>query len=444
MHLCISGCFALPFFLHAAALVSVGPQPQPTCYGRTLNELINSLGSEAPKTVKQDTYSEVCPGERCEVHGNSLAKGVAPVYYGLFKATDEKGLALEEAAERFFPHAKFKVFGGCAEKKAREARVSYCPWCRWSLEKWLKAPTYVARPRPIEQSYKDIRIGMEEEELMKLMGPYKRLYSEHGQWPKWADGHIIVSITIWPDGDVLSKLPSDWGPFKVQGKEIVKEVFDEKKWRWIVRPTWDRVAFDPNKRILWPHDDDEFFDVEQMRWVPGLPGRVVFSHKTVLKTLANMPKDIEGDYWTCLEGDCARLAARSDDAQMWEALEKATRQARVGLRMQLLENVGRTALEERPERERARRLAFLATFLDDAEVRDSTSDPKKYLGIFAGYAYKPHLEVRNLVALKMAEFFKTEVEKNPSRTDEEWAQLRNRVREVWGREEKCQVVPHQP
>ena len=73
------------------------PEPQPTYHGKTLTERIASLENDARQDVSHDTYLGICPDESCEVHGNSLVKGVAPVHYGLFKAIDEKGLALEEA-----------------------------------------------------------------------------------------------------------------------------------------------------------------------------------------------------------------------------------------------------------------------------------------------------------------------------------------------------------
>src|SRR5260370_41293855 len=87
-------------------------------------------GSDQSGKADEGTYLEECPGERCEVHGNSLYRGVAPIEYGLFKAADEKTATLEEAAERLFPHAKVKGFGGFVEKKATQGRGRFFPWCR--------------------------------------------------------------------------------------------------------------------------------------------------------------------------------------------------------------------------------------------------------------------------------------------------------------------------
>jgi hypothetical protein len=172
-------------------------QTQTTIHWSTLKERIASLEKDVAENVKHESYPEICPFESCEVHGDLLVKGVAAVEYGLFKAVDARGLALEEAAERFFPHVKVKVYGGCVGQKAKVEQVCYCPSCRLRLDQWLKAPTYVTRPRPLKEAFNDIRIGTEEKELFALMAPYRRLYSEHGQWQKWAEGHTIVFVTIW-------------------------------------------------------------------------------------------------------------------------------------------------------------------------------------------------------------------------------------------------------
>jgi hypothetical protein len=209
-------------------------------------------GSDKPGKADEGTYLEECPGERCEVHGNSLYKGVAPIEYGLFKAADEKTAALEEAAKRLFPHANVKVFGGCVEKKATEARVCFCPWCRWAREKWLKAPTGVKVDFPIEAAYDKIQIGMKEEDLFALMAPYNHLHTEHHQWQRWAEGHTVVYVTIWPKGGPLAREPAAWAQSQVKSKCMKKEAFDKGLNRWV--PVWtppdDRIVLSPKKRPI--------------------------------------------------------------------------------------------------------------------------------------------------------------------------------------------------
>ncbi len=209
-------------------------------------------GSDKSGKADEGTYLEECPGERCEVHGNSLYRGVAPIEYGLFKAADEKTATLEEAAERLFPHAKVKVICGCVEKKATQARVCFCPWCRISRERWLKEPTGVKVEFPIEVAYGKIQTGMKEEDLFALMAPYKNLYTKHHQWQRWAEGHTVVYVTIWPEGGLLAREPAAWGPSQVEKKSMKKEVFDEGQNRWV--PVWtppdDRIVLPPKKRPI--------------------------------------------------------------------------------------------------------------------------------------------------------------------------------------------------
>jgi len=198
-----------------------------------LSVLTTQFGSDrgggAAKPDTQQVVLEDFHGARCEVHGNPLYKGDAPLICGRFRAPDEKAVALEEAAERFFPHAKVTVYGGCIEKKAKVAQALFCPNCRMRREEWLKNPTHVAKPRPLEEAYKDIKIGMTEEELFAMMAPYKRLYTEHGQWQSWEDGHTGISVTLWPKGDFLSRHPDGWGPFYVRGSQSSERCMTSQK-----------------------------------------------------------------------------------------------------------------------------------------------------------------------------------------------------------------------
>jgi hypothetical protein len=77
-------------------------------------------------------------------------------------------------------------------------------------------------------------------------------------------------------------------------------------------------------------------------------------------------------------------------------------------------------------------LRLLAGFLDDAALRDEASD-KRFDGPGAGFPYRK-IEVRDAVALDIARLLGIQVEENPGRTPEEWAQIRSRVREALKRE----------
>jgi hypothetical protein len=143
----------------------------------------------------------------------------------------------------------------------------------------------------------------------------------------------------------------------------------------------------------------------------------------VLAAIQGLPKDVAGPYWTCPEARFAQLAAESDEPQVWPALEKAARRAAVGLRMELLNHFA----DARDKRHWSERLRLLAAFLDDATSRDSGSS-KKYEGPCAGFMYHK-VEVRDFVAMELADLLGIEVELNPKRTPAEWARIRRQVRE---------------
>jgi hypothetical protein len=177
--------------------------------------------------------------------------------------------------------------------------------------------------------------------------------------------------------------------------------------------------------------------------------------KLVLDSLENMPKDIDqGEYWTCPEARYASLAVESADPLVWQALENATKRACVGLRTELLQYAAyghgnelhsvflRYAYhledDEVSDEHRKRLLTYLATFLDDDTVRDTSSDPKKYRYGLGGLDFDPPPAVQDYAAMAMAPHFNIEIKLDFNRTREEWAKIREKVREAWKREQERQ------
>jgi hypothetical protein len=144
----------------------------------------------------------------------------------------------------------------------------------------------------------------------------------------------------------------------------------------------------------------------------------------LLATIESFPKDVSGEYWLCREGPIAGLAVESDDPKVWPTLEKVAKRSSLGLRMELLNHFG----DSRELRHRAERLRLLSAFLDDAEVRDVKAD-KRYHGPGGGFPYD-RIEVRDFVALELASLLEIEVELKLDRTSEEWAKVREKVREA--------------
>jgi hypothetical protein len=160
--------------------------------------------------------------------------------------------------------------------------------------------------------------------------------------------------------------------------------------------------------------------------------------KLLLETLEQTPDDVEGEYWKCPEARYTRLAVRTNDDQIWRSLEKAAKHAKIGFRMELLNHVwyAHDDEEDDNDRRRARCLNLLGAFLDDAAVRDTTIDAKKFNGPCAGFMYEPRLAVRDFVAMEMAGLLEIPVELKPRRTEEEWETIRTKVRQMWKREQE--------
>jgi hypothetical protein len=63
-------------------------------------------------------------------------------------------------------------------------------------------------------------MGMIDEDLFRLMLPYRRIFTGHYQWPAWTDGKTEVGVTIWPNeapGEIFGE-----GPFRVREKGLMK------------------------------------------------------------------------------------------------------------------------------------------------------------------------------------------------------------------------------
>jgi hypothetical protein len=134
-----------------------------------------------------------------------------------------------------------------------------------------------------------------------------------------------------------------------------------------------------------------------------------------------------GLYWNCPDGVLACLASCSDSPAVWKALTDLAKRADVGTRMEILSRGQTSGARAR------QRLELLRGFLDDSTVRDEATDPERFIGSYAGCAF-PRLEVRNFVALEIAESLKLSIEK-PEKgstpwTDQQWTAFRRAVREA--------------
>lgn len=148
----------------------------------------------------------------------------------------------------------------------------------------------------------------------------------------------------------------------------------------------------------------------------------------LLAEIEALPEDVPGTYWTCPEVYMARLALEASDPQVWPTLERVAKRSVVGLRMELLAKFSNSG--DTPHRRE--RFRLLESFWDDTELRDRESSPK-FEGPCASFSYR-RIEVRDFVALHIANMLKIPIELKLDRTPDEWADIRSRVQETLKRE----------
>jgi hypothetical protein len=151
----------------------------------------------------------------------------------------------------------------------------------------------------------------------------------------------------------------------------------------------------------------------------------------LIAALEQFPEDVPAwaRYDEREEAVIARLAHESDDPRVWQTLEKVVKRSAVGLRMELLY----AGLDYHDQRfQRRELLHHFVQFLDDSAVRDTVLNDK--YGLYCAAHEYPRIEVRNFVALQLAQLLEIEVEFNPKRTPEDWAKIRAKVREAVDRE----------
>jgi hypothetical protein len=148
----------------------------------------------------------------------------------------------------------------------------------------------------------------------------------------------------------------------------------------------------------------------------------------LVETLEALPTTPSEPYSKCSEGEYAKLVMATGEAKAWETLEKVAKRSDVGLRMQFIYQVGTGG-----DRQRQRQcMAFLAAFLDDAEVRNAKANPTMFEGAYAGHMFD-RLEVRDLAAMEVASLLHMQEEPNQAWTPDQFEKLRKKVKEALAR-----------
>jgi hypothetical protein len=141
--------------------------------------------------------------------------------------------------------------------------------------------------------------------------------------------------------------------------------------------------------------------------------------------LEQIPYDVTGPYWTCPEANFSHVVMEIEDDDIWREWCRVAGRSSVGLRLEMLEPLNYAYIGEK---NRSRRLAILAAFLDDASQRTMAGQDEKYDGPCAAFTF-PQIEVRNFAADKIASILGLEDDPNESWTAVEWAALRSKVRD---------------
>jgi hypothetical protein len=143
----------------------------------------------------------------------------------------------------------------------------------------------------------------------------------------------------------------------------------------------------------------------------------------VTPLLAKIPNDAKGEYWTSPEASVIRVVMLIEDDEVWREFLRVAKLASVELRVEMMEPMCYSHLGDK---NRGRRLAFLAAFLSDEAVRDNSDGIGGYFGPAARYLFS-RIAVRDFAAKKIASIFEFEDEPTASWTPEQWAKLREKV-----------------
>lgn len=145
-----------------------------------------------------------------------------------------------------------------------------------------------------------------------------------------------------------------------------------------------------------------------------------------LAIVRSLPKDTEVPYCGSAVGYVSHLVLAIDDDEVWQEFFRATRRAKVGLRLEWMNPFSYSYLQDRLQ---ARRLAFLAAFLDDTTLRDDQVNAKKFDGPCAAFTF-PKITVRDFSAMQIASILDISPLDSPDSTwtAKRWEELRSKVK----------------
>lgn len=148
--------------------------------------------------------------------------------------------------------------------------------------------------------------------------------------------------------------------------------------------------------------------------------------KEIIPIIKSLPKDVSKPYWTVEEANLTHVVMQLDDPKVWKAYLAKAKTCSVGLRMEFMNPMNYTYIGEKNQN---LRLAFLAAFLNDTEVRTVKPNDPRWEGPHAGFTYDK-LSVQNFVSEKIASILEIPGEPADHWTEKEWTPFRKSVVEA--------------
>ena len=147
----------------------------------------------------------------------------------------------------------------------------------------------------------------------------------------------------------------------------------------------------------------------------------------LLPVLKSSPKDVKGPYWTCPQASMTHVVMEIENDDVWHEYLRAAKRSSVGLRMEMMNAMNYSYIGQK---NRGRRLAFLAAFLDDDAVRELPADPWKqgrFDGPCAAFTF-PRIRGGDFAAMQIASILGLKESPDEVWTNARWEHLRSNVR----------------
>lgn|GEM_PF-2537331 len=145
----------------------------------------------------------------------------------------------------------------------------------------------------------------------------------------------------------------------------------------------------------------------------------------LLPLLRSVPNDSHGPHWTSPEASLTHVVMELEDDAVWREYLRLAKRCSVGLRMEMMNSMDYSYIGEK---NRGRRLAFLASFLDDDAVRKIPRDNEgQFEGPCAAFTI-PRIRVRDFAAMQIASILDLDERPDEFWGRAHWQKLREKVR----------------